>query len=42
MMSTTKYEGEIEGIVKEIKEWDSSRVTFDMRGNKEQLEDAGF
>jgi len=42
MMSTTKYEGEIEGIVKEIEEWDSSRVTFEMRGNKQQLEEAGF
>ena len=42
IMSTTKHEGEIEGIVKEIKEWDSSRVTFEMRGNKEQLEKAGF
>jgi diguanylate cyclase (GGDEF)-like protein len=42
VMSTTKYDGEIEGIVKEIKEWDSSRVTFEVRGNKEQLEDAGF
>ena len=42
MMSTPKYEGEIEGIIKEIKEWDSSRVTFEMRGNQKQLEDAGF
>ena len=42
MMSTTKYEGEIVGIVKEIKDWDSSRVTFDMRGNLEDLEEAGF
>ncbi|WP_363463662.1 GGDEF domain-containing protein [Halogeometricum borinquense] len=42
MMSSTKYEGEIKGIVKEIKEWDSSRVTFEMRGHKEQLEEAGF
>lgn len=42
LMSTTKYEGDIEGIVKEIKEWDSSRVTFEMRGNKKQLEAAGF
>lgn len=42
MMSTTKYEGEIEGIVKEIKEWDSSEVTFEMRGDKHDLEQAGF
>lgn len=42
MMSTTKYEGEIQGIVKEIKEWDSSRVTFEIRGDNDQLEDAGF
>jgi len=42
MMSTAKYEGEIQGIVKEIKEWDSSRVTFEIRADKEQLEDAGF
>jgi diguanylate cyclase (GGDEF)-like protein len=40
--STTKYAGEIVGIVKEIKEWNSSRVTFEMRGDKKQLEDAGF
>ncbi|WP_339106355.1 GGDEF domain-containing protein [Haloterrigena salinisoli] len=42
MMSTTKYEGEIKGIVKEIKEWDSSKVRFEMRGDKIQLEKAGF
>lgn len=40
--SITIYQGKIEGIVKEVKEWDSSGVTFEMRGNKEQLEDAGF
>jgi len=42
VMSTPKHKGEIEGMIKEIKEWDSSRVTFEMRGNQEQLEDAGF
>lgn len=42
MMTTTKHEGKISGIVKEIKEWDSSKVTFEMRGDKEQLEEAGF
>lgn len=42
MMSTTKYEGRIEGIVKEVKEWESSKVTFDMRGDKEHLQEAGF
>lgn len=41
-MSTTKYEGEIEGIIREIKEWESSKVVFELRGDKNQLEDAGF
>lgn len=42
VMSTTKYEGEIEGIIREIKEWESSKVVFELRGDKNQLEDAGF
>ena len=42
VMSSTKYEGELVGILNEIKEWDCSRVDFEMRGNKEQLEQAGF
>lgn len=42
MMTTTKYKGEIEGIVREIREWDSSKVMFELRGDKNQLEEAGF
>lgn len=42
MMVTEKHNGRIEGIVKEVKSWDSSRVTFEMRGKEEQLEEEGF
>jgi len=40
--SSTKHEGQVEGIVKEIKEWNSSRVEFLMRGHESQLEEEGF
>jgi len=42
LMSSEKYHGELQGVVKEVKNWDSSQVTFEMRGKEEQLEEAGF